>query len=122
MSYSEFLSFAVFALLGGVVGYSMGKSRGWFDAISKCFHPFFAEGYYNGWAARHHGAVLEDTRVHPDELRRLVPSLTDAGQEICHWMRHGDHVPFEQYRQEQVAALNGELERERHLKHAKPEP
>ena len=39
--------------------------------------PFFSEGFYSGWLARHHGVPLEDTRVHPDQLKKLVPSLRD---------------------------------------------
>jgi hypothetical protein len=47
---------------------------------------------------------------HPDKLKTLVPTLSGPDQEISHWMWHGDHLPFEEFRREQVATLNRELD------------
>ena len=105
-----FFTFAIPLLFGGFIGYAVGKSTGWRAGVDECFDPFWAEGYYSGWIARHHRAPLEDTRVHPDVMKRFVPSLRDPDQEILDWMRHWDHLPFEEYRKQQVAKLNTELE------------
>jgi hypothetical protein len=111
---------AVVALIAGLVGYLSGKTRGGSDMLREYFDPFFAEGYYAGWLTRHAGAELEDTRVHPDQLSRLVPTLRDSGQELAHWMQHGDHLPFEEYRAQQVAKLNRELQDEKQSKAGGP--
>lgn len=99
----------VFLVLVAVIAFSLGKTEGRSRAYMDTFDPFFSEGFYSGWVARHHALPLDDTRVHPDELKKLVPTLSDPDQEISHWMRQGDHLPFEDFRREEVAKLNREL-------------
>jgi len=101
----------VFLVLVAVIAFSLGKVEGRSRAYKDTFHPFFSEGFYSGWVARHHGLPLDNTRVHPDALKKLVPTLSDPDQEISHWMRHGDHLLFEEFRREQVAKLNRELDK-----------
>jgi hypothetical protein len=119
MPASQLIVLVVVALFAGLLGYSTGKSRAWAEGIRECFDPFFAEGYYNGWLPRHRGAPLEDLRVHPHQVKRPVPTLVDPDREISHWMQYGDHLPFEEYRAEQVAELNRELERDKQSKNQK---
>jgi hypothetical protein len=101
----------LFFVLVAAIAFSLGKAEGRSRACRDTFDPFFSEGFYSGWVARHHGLPLDDTRVHPDELKKLVPTLSNPDQEISHWMWHGDHLPFEDFRREQVAKLNRELDK-----------
>jgi hypothetical protein len=107
---------AAATVISAVIGYFEGKSRGWRDGVSEAFHPFVAEGHLSGWLARHYGQPLKDDRVHPDELKRLMPTLFDPGQELSDWMFTGSHLPFEEYRAQKVAKLNEELNREKQSK------
>jgi hypothetical protein len=47
------------------VAFSLGKAQGRSCATEETFHPFFSEGFYSGWLARHRGQPLDDTRVPP---------------------------------------------------------
>jgi len=103
---------AILSTIVGVVAYSLGKAAGKRKGAEESFHPVHSEGYYHGWLARHAEQPLEDTRVHPDVLKELVPSLQSPDQEISHWSWNADHLTFEEHRQQQVADLNAELRKQ----------
>ena len=103
----EPLTAVILAVIVGAVAYSIGRSMGWRKGVDDAYHPIRSEGYYDGWLTRHAQEPLEDTRVHPDDLKKLVPSLESP--EISNWSWHGDHLTFEEYRCQQVADLNAQL-------------
>jgi hypothetical protein len=63
--------------------------------------------------ARHYGQFLKDERVHPDEIKRLMPTLFDPSQELSDWMFNASHLPFDEYRAQKIAKVNAELEQEK---------
>jgi hypothetical protein len=109
-NFDSILGLVLPLLFGGFFGYELGKSKGWRGGVDESFDPFYEEGYYNGWLARHHRVPLEDKRVHPNTMQRLVPTLMGPGQEIAHWTHHGDHLSFEEYRREEADKLNRQID------------
>jgi hypothetical protein len=121
MNLLELLGFVIVALVAWVFGYSEGRAKGWREGVMEAFQPFVDEGFFDGWRARHYGNPLNDNRIHPDEMKRLMPSLFDPAQELSDWMFNFSHMPFEEYRAQKIAKLNGEMEREKQFKNQKPD-
>lgn len=105
-----FFAEAAFVIFGFWIGSVYGNRKGRESAGYDCFQPFYAEGFHDGWVARHQRATLQDHRVHPDILRTL-PGGGDGGAEIVEWMRNGDHMTFEDWRKWKVSLLNDQLNR-----------
>lgn len=112
----ELFGIVIVALISGWIGYSEGRVKGWRDGVSESFHPFVDEGFFDGWRARHYGQPLQNNRVHPDEIKRLMPSVFDPAQELSEWMFTASHLSFEEYRAQKIAKLNAELESEKQVK------
>lgn len=98
--------------LGGLFGYEVGLRIGFRKGTEGSFDPFYEEGYYNGWVARHHKLPLENRRQTPGEINKLAPSLMTPGQDISDWQRNGDLYPtISEYRQQIIDKLNKEIEK-----------
>ena len=121
MNLFELFGIVVVAAIAWVFGYSAGQTKGWNKGVMESFRPFVDEGFYDGWRSRHYGNPLQGNRVHPDEIKRLMPSLVDPAQELSDWIFNFSHLPFEEYRAQKIAELNEEMEREKKFKNQKPE-
>ena len=109
--FDSFLPFVIPLVVGGWLGYEVGLTKGWRKGIDESFEPFYDEGYYNGWIARHHRVPLEDKRADPDAMERLMPSLITPGQDRIDWNFNGNPMPIKDYRRIKADKLNEELKK-----------
>jgi hypothetical protein len=101
------LQIAVPLIIGGFLGYEIGVSEGFRKGSKKSFNPFYEEGYFNGWVARHNKLPLENRRYSPEEIQKLCPSLLTPSQDISDWQRNGDiYSTISEYRQKIINELN----------------